>query len=157
LAIQVASGAGQQLLALIGDILDIARIESGQLSLAPQRPTCANWWLRCAGYSKAGAAKVPVMAHRAGGRRDVDVLIDPVRFKQVLSNLLSNAIKFTEQGEVSVRLSVRAMPLASVGVTVVIEDSGIGISEHDRQRLFSPFVQAGNPGSPRAVARGWAW
>jgi two-component system sensor histidine kinase EvgS len=74
------------------------------------------------------------------------VLIDPVRFKQVLSNLLSNAIKFTEQGEVSVRLSVRAMPLASVGVTVVIEDSGIGISEQDRQRLFSPFVQAGNAG-----------
>jgi hypothetical protein len=57
LAIQVASGAGQQLLALIGDILDIARIESGQLSLAPQRPTCANWWLRCAGYSKAWRGK----------------------------------------------------------------------------------------------------
>ncbi|WP_131670074.1 transporter substrate-binding domain-containing protein [Pseudomonas parakoreensis] len=147
LAIQVASGAGQQLLALIGDILDIARIESGQLSLAPQRANLRELVASvCRVFEGLARQKCLLWHIELGAGSDVDVLIDPVRFKQVLSNLLSNAIKFTEQGEVSVRLSVHAMPLASVGVTVVIEDSGIGISEHDRQRLFSPFVQAGNPG-----------
>ncbi|MGP6462618.1 transporter substrate-binding domain-containing protein [Pseudomonas parakoreensis] len=147
LAIQVASGAGQQLLALIGDILDIARIESGQLSLAPQRANLRELVASvCQVFEGLARQKCLSWHIELGAGSDVDVLIDPVRFKQVLSNLLSNAIKFTEQGEVSLRLSVRAMPLARVGVTVVIEDSGIGISEHDRQRLFSPFVQAGNPG-----------
>ena len=147
LAIQVASGAGQQLLALIGDILDIARIESGQLSLAPQRANLRELVASvCRVFEGLARQKCLSWHIELGAGSDVDVLIDPVRFKQVLSNLLSNAIKFTEQGEVSLRLSVHAMPLASVGVTVVIEDSGIGISEHDRQRLFSPFVQAGNPG-----------
>ncbi|AVX88565.1 hybrid sensor histidine kinase/response regulator [Pseudomonas koreensis] len=147
LAIQVASGAGQQLLALIGDILDIARIESGQLSLAPQRANLRELVASvCRVFEGLARQKCLSWHIELGAGSDVDVLIDPVRFKQVLSNLLSNAIKFTEQGEISLRLSVRAMPLASVGVTVLIEDSGIGISEQDRQRLFSPFVQAGNPG-----------
>ncbi|NDY43723.1 hybrid sensor histidine kinase/response regulator, partial [Dissulfurirhabdus thermomarina] len=83
---------------------------------------------------------------------DVDVLIDPTRFKQVLSNLMSNAIKFTETGEVSLQLRVNALEAGQLAVCVIIEDSGIGISPEDRQRLFSPFVQAGN--DPHAARSG---
>jgi two-component system sensor histidine kinase EvgS len=71
-------------------------------------------------------------------------MIDPTRFKQVLSNLLSNAIKFTRQGEVSLRLRVDAAASGRLAVNVAVADSGIGISEYDQKRLFSPFVQAGN-------------
>jgi two-component system sensor histidine kinase EvgS len=72
------------------------------------------------------------------------VSIDPTRFKQVLSNLLSNAIKFTGEGEVSLTLRVEPGVSEHMAVCVRVADSGIGISEVDQQRLFSPFVQAGN-------------
>jgi two-component system sensor histidine kinase EvgS len=74
-----------------------------------------------------------------------DVLIDPLRFKQIVSNLLSNAIKFTDQGQV--RLSVRAAPgddAQCLPIRLRVEDTGCGISAEDQRRLFSPFTQASN-------------
>ncbi|MFJ2485605.1 transporter substrate-binding domain-containing protein [Pseudomonas sp. NPDC087639] len=145
LAIQVASNAGQQLLALIGDILDIARIETGHLSLAPERANLRELVVSVCRVFEGLARQKRLLWHiELDAYSDVDVLIDPTRFKQVLSNLLSNAIKFTENGEVSLRLGVTPLSAERLAVKVVIEDSGIGISAQDRQRLFSPFVQASN-------------
>jgi two-component system sensor histidine kinase EvgS len=145
LAIQVASNAGQQLLALIGDILDIARIETGHLSLAPERANLRELVVSVCRVFEGLARQKRLLWHiELDARSNVDVLIDPTRFKQVLSNLLSNAIKFTEEGEVSLRLTVSARMTERLAVKVLIEDSGIGISHDDRQRLFSPFVQASN-------------
>ena len=144
-ALEVASTAAQQLLALIGDILDIARIESGHLSLTPER---VNLHALVASVCRVfeGLAREKGLAWRIDldERSDRDVLIDPTRFKQVLSNLLSNAIKFTQTGEVSLTLRVVPGIPGHLAVAVHIEDSGIGISVVDQQRLFSPFVQAGN-------------
>ncbi|MDT3312001.1 transporter substrate-binding domain-containing protein [Pseudomonas sp. rhizo66] len=145
LAIQVASNAGQQLLALIGDILDIARIETGHLSLAPERANLRELVVSVCRVFEGLARQKRLLWHiELDARSNVDVLIDPTRFKQVLSNLLSNAIKFTEEGEVNLRLVVTAATSERLAVKVVIEDSGVGISQDDRQRLFSPFVQANN-------------
>ncbi|WP_183678936.1 transporter substrate-binding domain-containing protein [Pseudomonas sp. Tn43] len=144
-AIEVASNAAQQLLALIGDILDIARIESGHLSLTPER---ANLRELVASVCRVfeGLARQNELAWRIDldEHSDCDVMIDPTRFKQVLSNLLSNSIKFTREGEVSLTLRVTPMPSGHLAVNVRIEDTGMGISDVDRQRLFSPFAQAGN-------------
>ncbi|WP_223449793.1 MULTISPECIES: transporter substrate-binding domain-containing protein [unclassified Pseudomonas] len=144
-AIEVAANAGQQLLALIGDILDIARIESGHLSLTPER---ANLRTLVESVCRVfeGLARQKNLEWRVdlGEHSEADVLIDPTRFKQVLSNLLSNAIKFTEEGEVRLTLRVEPRAVGQLAVSVRIEDTGIGISEIDRQRLFSPFVQAQN-------------
>ncbi|WP_223480746.1 MULTISPECIES: transporter substrate-binding domain-containing protein [unclassified Pseudomonas] len=144
-AIEVAANAGQQLLALIGDILDIARIESGHLSLTPER---ANLRTLVESVCRVfeGLARQKNLEWRVdlGEHSDADVLIDPTRFKQVLSNLLSNAIKFTQEGEVRLTLRVEPRAAGQLAVSVRIEDTGIGISEIDRQRLFSPFVQAQN-------------
>ncbi|MFI8223775.1 transporter substrate-binding domain-containing protein [Pseudomonas sp. NPDC085632] len=145
LAIQVASNAGQQLLALIGDILDIARIETGHLSLAPERANLRELVVSVCRVFEGLARQKRLLWHiELDARSDVDVLIDPTRFKQVLSNLLSNAIKFTEEGEVSLRLVVTATTSERLAVKVLIADSGVGISHDDRRRLFSPFVQASN-------------
>ncbi|MFJ2536542.1 transporter substrate-binding domain-containing protein [Pseudomonas sp. NPDC087614] len=145
LAIQVASNAGQQLLALIGDILDIARIENGHLSLAPERANLRELVVSvCRVFEGLARQKRLLWQIELDAGSDVDVLIDPTRFKQVLSNLLSNAIKFTEEGEVRLWLAVTATSAERLAVRVVIEDSGIGIRAQDRQRLFSPFVQASN-------------
>ncbi|MET0612296.1 MAG: transporter substrate-binding domain-containing protein, partial [Pseudomonas caspiana] len=144
-AIEVASSAGKQLLALIGDILDIARIESGHLSLTPER---ANLHTLVESVCRVfeGLARQKGLEWRVDldKRSDCDVLIDPTRFKQVLSNLLSNAIKFTREGEVSLTLRVEPGVAGHLAVSVRIADTGIGISALDQQRLFSSFVQAGN-------------
>ncbi|MBA1293240.1 transporter substrate-binding domain-containing protein [Pseudomonas lurida] len=143
-AIEVASGAARGLLDLIGDILDIARIESGRLSLTPERANLREL-LESVVRVFDGVARQKhlrlVLELDAGTY--CDVLIDPMRFKQVVSNLLSNAIKFTESGQV--RLSVRVNGSAEherLGITLEVEDTGCGISEADQRRLFAPFSQA---------------
>ncbi|APC18403.1 hybrid sensor histidine kinase/response regulator [Pseudomonas frederiksbergensis] len=145
-AIEVASNAAQQLLELIGDILDISRIESGHLSLTPER---ANLLALVGSVSKVfeGLARQKNLLWQVelDAGSDRDVLIDPMRFKQIVSNLLSNAIKFTRTGKIS--LTLRVEPGAVHGylaISLHVEDSGIGISNVDQQRLFSPFVQAAN-------------
>jgi two-component system sensor histidine kinase EvgS len=145
IAIEVASSAAQQLLALIGDILDIARIESGHLSLTPERANLRGL-VESVCRVFEGLARQKSLSWRVelDERSDVDVMLDPVRFKQVLSNLLSNAIKFTDEGEVSLRLQVFTEQDGQLETGVIIEDSGRGISAEDQQRLFSPFVQVGS-------------
>lgn len=144
-AIEVASNAGQQLLALIGDILDIARIESGHLSLAPERANLQSLVTSvCRVFEGLARQKNLEWRVDLDEDSDCDVLIDPTRFKQVLSNLLSNAIKFTREGEVGLRLRVASEVPGHLAISLRIEDTGIGISAFDQRRLFSPFVQAGN-------------
>ncbi|MHB2247193.1 ATP-binding protein [Pseudomonas fitomaticsae] len=144
-AIEVASSAGQQLLALIGDILDIARIESGQLSLAPERVNLREVVASVCRIFEGLARQKQLLWHvELDERSDIEVMLDPIRFKQVLSNLLSNAIKFTDDGEVSLRLRVFGEQDGLIETGVIIEDSGRGISAEDQQRLFSPFVQVGD-------------
>ncbi|TFH81701.1 ATP-binding protein [Pseudomonas kribbensis] len=152
-AIQVASTAGQQLLALIGDILDIARIESGHLSLAPERVNLRESVLSVCRIFEGVARQKPLSWHvELDECSNVEVMLDALRFKQVLSNLLSNAIKFTDEGDVSLRLRVFAERDGLLEIGVVIEDSGRGISAEDQQRLFSPFVQVGS--QPLSVRSG---
>ncbi|MHC8287862.1 transporter substrate-binding domain-containing protein [Pseudomonas sp. XS1P51] len=144
-AIEVASTAAQQLLALIGDILDIARIESGHLSLTPERANLRTLVESvCRVFEGLARQKNLEWRVELDEHSDRDVLIDPTRFKQVLSNLLSNAIKFTREGEVSLTLQVEPGVSGHLALSVRIEDTGIGISTIDQQRLFSPFVQADN-------------
>ncbi|WP_085640159.1 MULTISPECIES: transporter substrate-binding domain-containing protein [unclassified Pseudomonas] len=145
-AIEVASGAARGLLDLIGDILDIARIESGRLSLTPQRASLRELVESVVrmfeGVARQKGLRLLLDFDLKASR---DVLIDPLRFKQILSNLLSNAIKFTDEGEV--RLSVQAV-LGACGerlrIHVQVKDSGIGISPEDQALLFNPFGQARN-------------
>ena len=143
-AIDVASGAARGLLDLIGDILDIARIESGRLSLNPERANLREL-LESVVRIFEGLARQKQLQLQLDLDAGVNgnVLIDPLRFKQIVSNLLSNAIKFTAQGHV--RLSVRTqMTNEQLGVRLQVADSGMGIGEEDQKRLFSPFTQAGN-------------
>nr|WP_315413580.1 transporter substrate-binding domain-containing protein [uncultured Pseudomonas sp.] len=145
-AIDVASGAAHGLLDLIGDILDIARIESGHLSLTPQRANVRELVESVARVFEGLARQKQLRLQlELNLKVQQDVLIDPLRFKQVLSNLLSNAIKFTAVGEV--RLVLQTEPGTSserLNVRVRVEDTGIGISPEDQQRLFAPFTQVGD-------------
>ena len=146
-AIEVASGSARELLDLIGDILDIARIESGHLSLSPKR---ANVQALVESVVRMfdGLAREKRLSLECDLRSALsapDVLLDPMRFKQIVSNLVSNAIKFTDTGEVRLTVIMACdHDEPNVSICIHIEDTGIGISQEDQQRLFSPFVQASN-------------
>jgi two-component system sensor histidine kinase EvgS len=148
-AIDVAYHSAKDLLELIGDILDIARIESGHLSLSPQR---ANLWETVASVVRifdglARQKNLDLVLEFNPVDPAFDVLLDPLRFKQVLSNLVSNAIKFTEQGQIRIIVTLNpGADLEQVHMLLQVQDSGIGISERDQQRLFEPFAQADSAG-----------
>ncbi|MHC8352196.1 transporter substrate-binding domain-containing protein [Pseudomonas sp. RT4P38] len=146
-AIDVAYNSAKDLLELIGDILDIARIESGRLSLSPERVNPSEIVASVVRVfdGLARQKNLHLLLEFRPANSEFDVLLDPMRFKQVLSNLVSNAIKFTEQGQV--RVIVDLQPTAEperVQMLLHVQDSGIGISEQDQQRLFEPFAQADN-------------
>jgi len=145
-AIEVASVSARELLDLIGDILDIARIESGHLSLNPKRSNIKSLVEAVTRMFDGRARQKQLsLVCESSPAADVDVLIDPIRFKQIVSNLLSNAIKFTNKGEVRLTLTVQpAHDAQHVSVCLRVADTGVGISVQDQSRLFSPFVQASN-------------
>jgi len=150
-AVEVAYHSAKDLLALIGDILDIARIESGHLSLAPERVNLAEL-VESVRRVFDGLARQKNLCLRVRIAADahVDVRLDPLRFKQVLSNVVSNAIKFTERGQIIIDLTLEPGPEPDQALLeLTVQDSGIGIREQDQQRLFLPFAQA-NPDSKLA-------
>lgn len=145
-AIEVASSAARALLELIGDILDVARIESGRMTLTPQRAAFKGMVEEVVRVQGASARlKHLALLVEFDERANRDVLIDPMRFKQVLANLLSNAIKFTEKGEVLV--SVKATldeENQQMSIQLRVRDTGVGISAEDQLKLFAPFTQVGS-------------
>lgn len=148
-AIDVAYNSAKDLLELIGDILDIARIESGRLSLSPERVNpgeIVGSVVRIFdGLARQKNLDLLLEIHPANPA--IDVLLDPMRFKQVLSNLISNAIKFTERGQVRITVDLRSTAEPErVRMLLQVHDSGLGISEQDQQRLFEPFAQADHSG-----------
>ena len=149
-SIGVASQAAHGLLELIGDILDVAQIESGNMSLNQQRTHLMTLVQSTARVFEAMAQqKGLLMSFDLDPKINTDVLIDPLRFRQILSNLLSNAVKFTDRGQV--RLSVRANQgddQERLKVSVLVEDSGVGIGADDQLRLFRPFAQVNNRQQP---------
>ena len=148
-AIDVAYNSAKDLLELIGDILDIARIESGRLSLSPERVNPSEIVGSVARIFEGLARQknLELLLEFNPANPTIDVLLDPMRFKQVLSNLVSNAIKFTEHGQVRIIVELLATTEPEqVRMLLQVEDSGIGISEQDQRRLFEPFAQANGTG-----------
>jgi PAS domain S-box-containing protein len=143
--IEIIRRSASQLQQLLGDVLDIARIESGRLALAEEEVSIVDL------VSAVGDLSA-IKARDKGLQFSVDIApaarkfvsADPVRLKQILTNLVSNAVKFTEKGFVRITVS------ASDGrFRFEVQDSGIGFSEQERQVIFSRFEQAQNSISHR--------
>lgn len=143
--LNIAQGSAHSLLALIGDILDISRIESERLVLHPERADLRQLIESVAilfdgvARQKGLGFKLDIDAEIAG-----DVMIDPVRFKQVISNLVSNAIKFTGQGTVTLSALVDAVDDERLEMRVRVIDTGKGIDTATQSALFQPFSQGKN-------------
>ena len=136
---QTISSAGNELLALINDILDLSRIEAGRLAVEPQDVPLARTVESLTQTFRPLAAqrKLEFEADIAPGTPP-ELITDPLRLGQILRNLLSNALKFTEAGKV--QLKVAAADPGHVSFTV--QDTGIGIAEHQQALIFEAFRQA---------------
>ena len=136
--LEIALNAGQSLLGLLNDILDISKVEAGKLSLENIPFSLRNLVEECATLhaQQARRKNIDVVA-------DIDCdlpesfLGDPTRTRQILNNLLSNAIKFTEQGFVRIHAT-----RYNGNVRIDVVDTGIGMSKEGLHRIFSPFSQA---------------
>lgn len=153
LAVEVAAEAARGLLELIGDILDISRIEAGRLHLSPQRVCLREHVTRVVQlFEQQARNKGLDLRLRTAGAVDTEVMLDPVRFKQVVANLLSNAIKFTARGWVEVVLCA-VVEDDHLTVDLQVSDSGVGIDPGELGSLGQPFRQASNQQqSPRCSA-----
>jgi len=132
-----------ELLAIINDVLDFSKVESGHLALDRHAYAPAELIAQVVALHQSGADRKGL---RIATRADaVPALVegDPARVRQVLGNLLSNAIKFTPAGQI--RIDFDATPLGDGARWMLrysVGDSGIGISAAGQQRLFQPFSQA---------------
>lgn len=142
-AIDVAYDSARGLLELIGDILDVVRIESGHINLSPKRANLRELVESVARvFDGLARQKALMLTLQIDASVNCDVLVDPMRFKQVLSNLVGNAIKFTDTGEVKVVIAGSLTEDERLRVRMSVEDTGIGISPEELSKLFQPFVQA---------------
>ncbi|WP_205297821.1 transporter substrate-binding domain-containing protein [Pantoea sp. Cy-639] len=140
-ALETAHASATGLLDLIGDVLDISRIESGHMSLQLEAVDLVNLVRATLHVFEANARFKGIGLQATLPDAPCWVQADPLRLRQVLSNLLSNALKFTDQGLVEVKLDTRAAPGRAVAVELQVKDSGMGISAADQARLFSAFAQ----------------
>ncbi len=135
--------AGRSLLALINDILDLSKIESGRLSLDPQPFALATLLGDLEALLAPGArAKGLTFAIAPAPDLDGDLVADAMRLEQILVNLIGNAIKFTEHGGILVGVSMTECTPERVRLRFGVADTGIGISPEALARLFTPFTQA---------------
>jgi PAS domain S-box-containing protein len=130
--------SGNHLLSLINDILDLAKVESGKLDLNPVPFVLAE-----AIEEVCSSLRPQLVEHGLGLRTDlapdVDrVVLDLLRFKQILYNLLSNAVKFTPNGG---QIEVTVAPTGESRFLLRVRDSGIGIPAKDLSRIFREFEQ----------------
>ncbi|MDD0976976.1 ATP-binding protein [Pseudomonas fontis] len=143
-ALETAHQSARDLIDLIGDSLDLARIEAGSLELAPEARALKPFlWAIIEQFRAQSRAKGLLLELDISVEAQGVYWFDPLRLRQVVVNLLGNALKFTHEGSIVVRVECRdAGSPQGVAVHLSVRDTGIGISAQQQTELFQPFAQA---------------
>nr|WP_227878881.1 response regulator [Caulobacter segnis] len=135
--------SGDSLMHLLNDVLDLSRIETGRVELAPAdialprvMTEVVNAWRDAAAFKGLSlsidfAPDLPAAIHA-----------DDLRIRQVMTNLVSNAIKFTAEGGVAIEVGATTAPDGRRMIAITVADSGPGVPDHARERVFDSFTQA---------------
>jgi signal transduction histidine kinase len=126
--------SGQQLLALIGDVLDISKIEAGQLRLDLARVPLQDLLLEQRRVFELQARERGLALEFEYPPQPIEVVADAQRLRQIIGNLMSNALKFTDRGTVGLRAERQGNR-----VRITVHDTGVGIAAEDQPNLFKPF------------------
>ncbi len=135
--------SAQALLRIIDDVLDFSKIEAGRLELEAA-PFSLSGLIDgvLSTFQAQAVAKGLILSGAVEPGSDDTLIGDATRVRQILFNLLGNALKFTERGRITVRAGTAPLGGGRTQVTLAVEDTGIGIDEEQRRRLFQPFAQA---------------
>ncbi|MFC1626245.1 ATP-binding protein [Pseudomonadota bacterium] len=151
--IDIINRSGEHLLALINDVLEMAKIEAGRVELEYE-PFDLEIMVQDV------VKMMALRAHRIGLDLLIDqssyfpryIIGDEAHLRQILINLLGNAVKFTRKGSVILRLSKKENRASHLEVEV--EDTGIGITPEDQKQVFEPFAQLGDQGASKGTGLG---
>jgi len=142
-SLRLIKRSGRQLLALIDDIIEFARLDAGRLVVKPESTDLRALVEESIELTRASFPDKGVVV-----RIDIPseipewIELDPLRMRQVLTNLTANALKFTHTGEVVVELGIIEPDSATPTLELVVRDTGIGIPADAIARVFAPFEQA---------------
>jgi signal transduction histidine kinase/CheY-like chemotaxis protein len=141
--ISVFKRAGDTLLSLVNDILDLSKIEAHQLIIEKVPLSVLDVVEESVEiYAlKAAEKRIELICH-VDPELDINRIGDPFRLRQILLNLISNALKFTEQGEIIVSVSAVTGTNDSELISFTVRDTGIGIAENKLEAIFESFTQA---------------
>ncbi|MBN1652258.1 MAG: HAMP domain-containing protein [Deltaproteobacteria bacterium] len=134
--LNIVKTSAHHLLSLISDVLDISKIEAGQLTVAMEPFNLRESILKVVQSVRPLAEKKGLVLSVDGIDEVLPCTSDVRRVEQVLLNLLSNAVKFTEQGDIRVICAREAQRYA-----IIVADTGVGIAEEEQDDLFQPFHQ----------------
>lgn len=143
--IEMALNSAKDLSNLIGDILDISKIESGSITLSPSSDDIKDLF-------KTLYQTYKIIANKKGITFDCFIdndvsdflYFDSMKLKQIMVNIIGNAIKFTEQGGITLRLSLEKKDKEYDYLSIILKDSGIGIPKKEITKIFDAFTQAKN-------------
>ncbi|UCH41322.1 MAG: response regulator [Gammaproteobacteria bacterium] len=140
---------------IVNEILDFSKMESGKLNIVDEEFDL---------YEVIEQTRDLLFINVLTKNIDLNLIIysdtprwligDKLRLKQILLNLIGNAIKFTDQGRVSIKVSLEDQREDEIDIAIVVEDSGIGISDEDQQNLFQAFSQAESSNNRRCAGTG---
>jgi protein-histidine pros-kinase len=141
--------SAKHLLSLINDLLDVAKIDSGNVQLAFEAVGCRAVVEDVAATLRPVAEAKGLQLRLALPADEAVVMTDRRALRQILLNLAGNAIKFTDSGHVALEMAVQPGE-----VVLAVVDTGLGITPEDQARLFRPFTQVGHPSARRSDGTG---
>lgn len=140
--LEVAYQSASELIDLIGDSLDLTKIEAGNMQLALAVTPLRKFFDGIYRMFKASAeSKGLELSLEFADQAEGDYWLDPMRLRQVMHNLLGNALKFTREGSVVLKVDISGAPQRPC-FRISVQDSGIGIDTEQQHLMFQPFVQA---------------
>lgn len=140
---ETAHQSGEILLNLINDVLDYSKIEAGKMQIDEVEFDLEKMLSRTSGlFFGQAAAKGLDISLELDHKLDTTVFGDESKIRQVIINFIGNAIKFTMEGKISLKLELLEQDATQAQLMLAVADTGIGIAERKRSKIFEPFSQA---------------
>lgn len=134
--------AGQSLLSIINDILDISKIEAGKLEILPVEYELFSVINDCCNIARVRAESKNLSFQMAIDPQLPSCLCgDEVRVRQVINNFLSNAVKYTREGSITLSMGYEKQQKNQITLVIAVKDTGIGIRQEDLDKLFQSFTR----------------
>lgn len=154
--LDVAYAASRQLLQIVGGVLDISKIEAGEMKLQLQNGALYPLLAQIVNtYTTLATQKGLTLESDLGAVRSHHYRMDGARLSQILNNLLSNAIKYTEHGVIRLNVACDVYSEGKERLTFSVEDSGVGIAGEMQEKILQPYIQL-DPHSPDSTGLGLA-